>query len=174
MVTGLLTPEKDGLYSDWHEENIINPMRGLLFGIAWSPGLKSTPTGALVSAIASGLGFYLGAVMFVEKQIIEPLESRGSISSEPREQQFANPTPGFSSSPQFSKEQLEQVLKKFRKTKDRESAIVDLIEIAYNDMAIYTEQVFTTEKSDFSVQPYNQCKPGYTYSSTLGVCLPNA
>jgi len=168
MVTGLITPEEDGLFSDWHEDNVINPMRGFLFGLSWSPGLKGHPVGWLISTIAGATGFVLGTIMFAEKHLFEPLSR-----SEPREQQFANPTPGRPYAPQFSKEQIERITKKFRKTKDKEVAILDLLEIANNEMSIHTGSTFTPDNGDFTIHKYGECPPGYTFSPTLGVCLLN-
>lgn len=171
MVTGLFTEEKDGLFSDWHEDNIINPFRGLLFGISWSPGLKTTPAGWVASGVAGLTGAMLGAVMFAEKFVFEPIsQGKGKRSGS----RFANPTPGMPEFPSLHGPLLRKLKRKYKNSKNRKEIIQEILETVYNDTAVYYEEgTFGVQHGDFSISFEGVCPPGYTYDSDLGMCVPN-
>lgn len=78
MVTGLFTEEQDGLFSDWHEENIIWPVRALMLGVSNSPGLKSHPAGWIASLVSFYSGLLISGVMIAEKKVFEPYGGTGN------------------------------------------------------------------------------------------------
>ena len=152
--TGLLTPEDDGLYTDQHEEAMLD-----VADLASMIGMKF-PHPAF-SATAWGLRAYVMA----DRHIVEAERGTGS-----RGPQFANPTPVLPL-PNIGKQVLKNLHKK---GKSRSKLAKEILHAVYNDTAIYYEDsTLGLQYGDFSISIEGVCPTGHTYDPVLGMCVPN-